>query len=1338
LKASQLKMTDCCLFVCWRPHTYQRLVTDVYNASLKDKNSEEVIPNAGKIKKLTDYAALYPAKLRLIANKLNKAFNRGLRKDTCGFVLITIEIYKSLVEKFHSIQLSYMLEVHLDFILSELVASRNIVYLKAAVILLKSCVVNNVFSSKCTFVNSILQLCSLYYIQANNTYSGNNEADEEAKEQQLQHCSSLSFIGFTIMYTVIKLFHNNTHWLQIYLHPILTILTNTFTMIIPSTDQVSRLNQQLFEQENIASQNQILITRITTMPPRSLLDIIWKAFYDLCSTDSINLLRKISHQLFFNFEMKNISLSSHFSYQIITIIMTAYQRKTQIQNIPLEFTEINRNINTRKSEFSIETVIYDYLSYRLLRSALIYSSNEYNSSSSSSSSFNEFEVIDIDQYHGNNFHHFRIIEGSESIISHLEPHLLVIKQLLSTLVLWNLYYQTSSVNENEEVETHQIHDLQMFHSIIKSNFFLLSFLIKYFPFLRKTLYLPNIESSEIAESEKLNPMTTLLLEIRQLSTNQEEDGYESIDITENLQEQQLRQEVNDVLNLLYRSMKMISFQLIALGSNFTICFQDIFQTMQQMEQQQFLGNYQTNISISTYRIYSLYMIQCILEYLPISYITFELTFSQNISQLISSSSSNNSNNNHNNNHHHNNNAIITSNIFIMIEDILFVAKSFSEIQQGFLCIMKIMEKFQPLITQFHQSSTNRTLLNKIEELPHDENLEWILESIVLGSYYPWSFNQIYRLYGLLHRFIDNHQSASLQLIEQQQQQQQQGILRTTICCLFQTFLFLVYDEQMIISSLPGLHTLLEDHKFILLQHTTPDNHEINSHHALESHDQQEAHATFFLLASLLSLSYIHQLEALNRFLIQWYQCLLSYQQEMIQLAETNNTIIRWILPISLLLNIKDFTVNTNSMNTNTNAPTHLQMDSLILIMNIQKKKQYQRKIDELLAVGNYRPLSISALLPLLDVPNLLKLFLDHHSFHSMTRVLSNAFAIKSDGDNIMKYYQLLLSIVSNGFIVSPKLTLMQTTIDPSIISSPSRISRQQQEEEEEEKEEEEEEEEEIKVNDPDLHTTSTSLSLEIEHKSSEIHEEKVEEEKQHDISDADEKQSDGGESIVSGASSSIASNIIIRDGRKKGQQQSRRLFTYINPLTTKTNQQIENRNSNISQQHNNNNNQSSPKSLNQQSTFTPLKGRGQLQQRQQQFSSLKRGGKDGFDETRTIGTAPSEYTKASRKTVVSQVSSNYHQHRKRASQFLKLQQSQSQSQQIHHTPVFQGIIMNDPHHPYHLAMNEEYLIEDHMYPPISLPYRTKVWRDVFTMSFEELQVYDHVSYICFHFLYFSI
>jgi hypothetical protein len=159
-------MTDCCLCVCLRPRTYQRLIKDVFASNYEHRNDLSAENySKGKFDRLVQYIIHYPNKLELIMFKLESKFVKFYVRNEIGQQLLLLEILKAVVKDYSEISLQSLLEQHYLFFITEALRfsqqrhssgpqqQEDLLILKSITLLLKECIKYQIFYSYDTFLH---------------------------------------------------------------------------------------------------------------------------------------------------------------------------------------------------------------------------------------------------------------------------------------------------------------------------------------------------------------------------------------------------------------------------------------------------------------------------------------------------------------------------------------------------------------------------------------------------------------------------------------------------------------------------------------------------------------------------------------------------------------------------------------------------------------------------------------------------------------------------------------------------------------------------------------------------------------------------------------------------------------------------------------------------------------------------------------------------------------------------------------------------------------------------------------------------------------------------------
>ena len=122
-------MTECCLFVCCRPYTAQRLVDSLYP---KDTTGYEEILKPIKLKRLIDYSISYPKKLIQICKILEIRIKKDFILQKRGYVLIGFETFRGLSKECLHTDLIETIDTYLTKSLLMILTSHQILFLEIA------------------------------------------------------------------------------------------------------------------------------------------------------------------------------------------------------------------------------------------------------------------------------------------------------------------------------------------------------------------------------------------------------------------------------------------------------------------------------------------------------------------------------------------------------------------------------------------------------------------------------------------------------------------------------------------------------------------------------------------------------------------------------------------------------------------------------------------------------------------------------------------------------------------------------------------------------------------------------------------------------------------------------------------------------------------------------------------------------------------------------------------------------------------------------------------------------------------------------------------------------
>jgi hypothetical protein len=151
-------MSECCLFVCLRPRSYSRLLIEIYPKAHSGIEAD-LKPNGSKLDKLIEYLQLYPRKLPLLLNLLEKKTLKDFSSRKIGFVNISLGIYSKLLENLIDFDIITLFVVK---ILDTLLSKHNFPCscLKSISSLLFKCTeISNKLGESLVLIEPILKFC---------------------------------------------------------------------------------------------------------------------------------------------------------------------------------------------------------------------------------------------------------------------------------------------------------------------------------------------------------------------------------------------------------------------------------------------------------------------------------------------------------------------------------------------------------------------------------------------------------------------------------------------------------------------------------------------------------------------------------------------------------------------------------------------------------------------------------------------------------------------------------------------------------------------------------------------------------------------------------------------------------------------------------------------------------------------------------------------------------------------------------------------------------------------------------------------------------------------------
>eukprot|EP01031_Cornospumella_fuschlensis_P023801 gene23801-28825_t len=304
-----LNIISCCVHV----KTYQRLLRDLYKPREFDRCDIRIAINHGKIEDLVQYANNYPQKLRMILDTLGTQFLSSCMKHEYGYVVLSLEIFRSLLLAYQAQRLSYLLEPHLNFVFKAVIESRNALYLKSAVPLLKVCIDHNVFSQDLDFFMSLLQL-----VEENTSLPPSLDPTEDQEQR-------IPYIPFTILVSLLPVLKTHpslysTLFPRVARSILITLtsslLSSSFTHDLLTIDTLSH------EKSVVAS---ILHKLRSSRPPVTFEEVGWKGWKDVCTPPlsspppSSFLPTLLSLLITFCYE-KNVSFTDRIFHRLVMVL----------------------------------------------------------------------------------------------------------------------------------------------------------------------------------------------------------------------------------------------------------------------------------------------------------------------------------------------------------------------------------------------------------------------------------------------------------------------------------------------------------------------------------------------------------------------------------------------------------------------------------------------------------------------------------------------------------------------------------------------------------------------------------------------------------------------------------------------------------------------------------------------------------------------------------------------------------------------------------------------------------------------------------------------------------
>lgn len=347
-------MTDCCLCVCWRPKTHRRLIADIFQSARLAKRDPKIIPSKSKIDKLASYLAIYPAQLSTVTYELNQMLAKSHRKGHIGYVILTIEVYRSILKKFTEHSIAYLLETSLNVVLHDILLIQDLFYIRSAALLIKECSKSEVFTTNLTFVWALLDLSSLIYqaeAKGPTIPFGSLELHSLDEEK-----TSLCFVGLTILTSLMPKISQHATWLSTFLPSIIDIVLNILSISNLTHNTMDAKHPQhplhILEEEDLAEVFQQMpdfVTALTNANPNNLLDMAWTLLRSMAITNTTTVIEEITHCIIQTMLKYKMKFCCKLSIQVLFLVpYTFAQHNTDLDlNLFLEahiFTILTKHL----------------------------------------------------------------------------------------------------------------------------------------------------------------------------------------------------------------------------------------------------------------------------------------------------------------------------------------------------------------------------------------------------------------------------------------------------------------------------------------------------------------------------------------------------------------------------------------------------------------------------------------------------------------------------------------------------------------------------------------------------------------------------------------------------------------------------------------------------------------------------------------------------------------------------------------------------------------------------------------------------------------------------------
>jgi hypothetical protein len=578
---------------------------------------------------------------------------------------------------------------HIDFLLLKCIQSKNLALLRSAEELIKDGMKYFAFSSNFSYLPSVLKLCEV-----------SNDANGASPEGH----DTYFFVGLSMLTNLLVVLQNSPSTFQIYFDRICDTIFSGIAKYGANRHCTDQIRESF---STVLQRSLALYTEVKSMEPSSNITLCWKALHCVCttaSTTSIATIHTIVNNMGIAWSSRCIKIASEMSIQTLTIITKTFE-ETGEQEYLVENSLLSLLVGQFKAETRVpkdlervaEQDVNDQNAIQPPKHNLVRSDPEQHRNSPQVSLHAAAEVLRILQMRGINDHY----EGEQS-----------------------QEFPSKSISPDSWI------------SIMKSLLHLISQFVDMNQRSMSKLSFPNLEKggqpfAAAIESIRTLPSSSTTYELLTSDFHVEPAEFANPERNISFYEAD-NSSMYAVISAVYDLVESFSVSCTPLGLNFALLWDQLLDAIVDIELQTAIIGSSSNYHKSAYRTHALYLCQIILQFIPLSVPSIELSTACGTSsakQYLEKS-------------------IVSTKSWEILHRWLGEASCWDEWRNVILVILKVFGAAQPMVEALLHYTSAKTCNDTTSENLYSPTAKSFVSRFSF-AFVPFSLRQMYFLHSVL-------------------------------------------------------------------------------------------------------------------------------------------------------------------------------------------------------------------------------------------------------------------------------------------------------------------------------------------------------------------------------------------------------------------------------------------------------------------------------------------------------------------------------------------------------------------------------------------------------------